>query len=142
MQTHITFIGLFAGLCLGAMVFFNGLLAKFINPIQGSFVVHTVGLMTAIVLSLLWKKEGITHAPWWSFLSGIFGGIAVAIFGFSVNGTLGISGTIGAAILGEVIFGWLCDGLGLFGSQKRNLEMADFLQVGLVFLGVGILIYG
>jgi transporter family-2 protein len=142
MQVTITFVGLFAGFCLAGMVFFNGLLAKYINPIEGSFVVHIIGLITSILLALIWKNRKRESVPNWAFLTGIFGGLAVAIVGFTVNKSIGISGTIGLAILGQIIFGWLCDSLGLFGNKKRKLELSDFIQVLLILSGVGILIYG
>lgn len=141
----ISLLALFSGCLLALMVFFNGLLAKFIRPLEASLVIHLIGLVAAFGLVLAWKLSSNTTrqpVPKWSYLTGIFGGIAVAIVGVTVNSPLGIAGTVGLMVLGQVLFGWVNDTFGLFGSAKRRLTGLDFVQAIFILLGAGVIIYG
>ena len=76
-----------AGGLLALMVFFNGTLAKYIRPLEASLVIHLVGLATSLLLVLLWKHRGVisfTQIPKWVYVTGMFGGIAVATVGVTV----------------------------------------------------------
>ena len=139
----VPLLALLSGFLLGLMVFFNGLLAKFINPLEGSLIVHLVGLVAALLLALIWKAPAKRlRVPRYTFITGIFGGIAVAIVGVCVNGPLGVAGTVGMMVLGQVLYGWLSDAFGWFGSAKRWPTLLDFVQALFVLAGVGVLIYG
>lgn len=136
---------LLAGCLLGFMVFFNGLLAKYLNPLVGSFVVHIVGLVAALVLVLVWRQgltSGTSKPTRTSYSTGVFGGLAVIAVGITVNSQIGIAGTVGLLVLGQVIYGWASDVFGLFGSQKRKLTRLDLIQCLCVLVGAGLLIYG
>src|SRR4051812_34825950 len=120
----ISLLALFSGCLLASMVFFNGLLAKFIRPLEASLIIHLVGLVAALGLVLFWRGNSQAEkkgSPSWAYLAGIFGGIAVAIVGVTANSAIGISGTVGLMVLGQVLFGWVNDTFGLFGSPRRRL---------------------
>lgn len=139
----VPFFALLSGLLLGLMVFFNGTLAKYINPLEASFVVHLIGFFAAIILALIWKPPAKRLAvPWWTYLTGMFGGIAVAIVGICVNSPLGVAATVGLMVLGQVLYGWISDAFGWFGQKKRLPTGIDFLQAFFVLAGVSVLIYG
>lgn len=139
----VPFFALLSGFLLGLMVFLNGTLAKFIHPLEASLVVHIVGFGAAIVLALLWKPPANRlSVPWWTYITGMFGGIAVAIVGICVNSPLGVGATVGLMVLGQVLYGWVSDAFGWFGQTKRLPTGMDFLQALFVLAGVGVLIYG
>ncbi|WPU64559.1 DMT family transporter [Peredibacter starrii] len=140
----ISSLALLSGCLLALMVFFNGQLAKFIRPLPASLMIHLVGLCMAIVLVFIWRtpKFNFRETPKWAYAAGAFGGIAVALFGYSVNTSIGVSGTIGLSVLGQVLYSWINDSFGLFGAPKRKLTGLDFLQAFLILLGVGVMIYG
>lgn len=139
----VTFLALLSGLLLGLMVFFNGTLAKYINPLEASLVVHLVGFFAAIVLALFWRpRAGRSTSPWWVYAAGVFGGIVVVIIGVCVNSPLGVGATVGLMVLGQVLYGWVSDALGWFGQTKRLPSAVDFMQALFVLAGVGVLIYG
>ncbi len=141
----ISMLTLFAGGLLSLMVYFNGLLAKYISPFEASLVVHLVGLVTALIIWIFFRpknKEPHKKIPFWPFLAGIFGGIAVAINGMTVNSPVGVAGTIGLFVLGQVIYSWFNDSWGWFGTPRRKLTLLDFLQAFFILAGVGVLIYG
>ncbi len=139
----VPLLALLSGLLLGLMVFFNGSLAKYINPLEGSLVVHLIGFLAAIVLAFMWRPPAKRMSvPWWTYATGIFGGIAVAIVGICVNSPLGVGATVGLMVLGQVLYGWVSDACGWFGQTKRLPTGMDFLQALFVLAGVGVLIYG
>lgn len=141
----ISIIALSSGCLLALMVFFNGMLAKYIRPLEASFVIHLIGLVAALGLYIFWqftKKIERRPAPKWTYITGVFGGVAVAIVGVTANSPIGISGTVGLMVLGQVLFGWVNDTFGLFGSPKRRLTGLDILQAAFILAGVGVLIYG
>lgn len=141
----LSLIALFAGFLLSITVYVNGLLAKFIRPLEASLVIHLVGLVAALILFAFWRlppKLERKTIPNWTYIAGFFGGISVAIIGVTVNGPIGITGTVGLLVLGQVLYSWLNDSFGFFGTPKRKLTVLDFVQAGLILTGVGVLIYG
>lgn len=141
----VSILTLCAGGLLALMVFFNGLLAKYIRPLEASLIIHLIGLTTSLLLVLLWKHRttiAYQRIPKSAYITGIFGGIAVAIVGITVNGPIGVAGTVGLLVLGQVIYGWLSDTWGLFGTSRRRLSWPDLIQAMLILAGVGVLIYG
>lgn len=138
-------LALLSGCLLAIMIFLNGELAAYIGPVEGSLVVHGVGLVVASALVFLLRErkpsEGL-KAPWWAFLGGAFGGVLVIITGVTVNSDIGVAGTIAMLLLGQVLAGMLTDQFGWFGLPKRRVSTRDFLQVLLVLGGSGLLLYG
>jgi transporter family-2 protein len=143
--TLITAFG--GGLLLGLMIFFNGIVTKYTGAIPGSFLVHMVGLVASLLILVIKSKSvKLGNLKNYRFNSGhcvgVFGGIAVALIGYTVNTKIGIAGTVGAMILGQVLYGWANDVFGFFGSVKKKLNKLDYLQAVFIVAGVGVMIYG
>ena len=133
------------GLLLGFMVYFNGIMAKYLGAVPGSFIVHLVGLVISIFI-LIYKKKSIisvfkSYSFHWSHCAGFFGALAVTIIGHAVNSELGIASTIGAIILGQIIYGQINDYFGFFGSKKRAISYIDVAQAIFILIGVGVMTY-
>lgn len=145
-STLYSFYTLLAGALLGLMVFFNGALAKYVDPIFASLIIHIIGLITSIVILILKRRKLLIllrkHSIHWSYCVGVFGAIAVAIVGYTVNSKIGVAGTIGTLILGQVLYSWINDSFGLFGTRKRRLNFLDFTQALMILAGVAVIIYG
>ena len=136
---------LFAGGLLALMLYFNGMLAKYIQPFEASLIIHLIGLVAALGLLAFWRNPNsfkFNRTSKTSLSTGVFGGIAVVLVGIAVNGPIGVAGTVGLIVLGQVIYGWVNDTMGLFGTPRRRLNKLDLLQATLILLGVGVLIYG
>lgn len=147
MSSQITsLLALGAGAILGLMLFLNGYLAKYIHPIHASFVIHITGLMTSLLILFFKRKpfiklfsQGNLH---WSYCVGFFGAIAVGLLGFTTNSEIGVAGTVGAVVLGQLIYSWVSDSFGLLGSIKRKLSFIDVVQAFLILSGVMVIVYG
>lgn len=142
----VSLFAILAGFLLGLMVYLNGILANYINPIPASLLIHLVGSLAAIVLLAIKSKSLIKDSKSfkfnWTYCVGLFGAIAVVVIGYTVNSPLGVAGTIGSLVLGQIIYGWLNDYFGFFGSVKRKLYIYDFLQAVFILAGVSVIIYG
>lgn len=137
-------LALFAGLLLAGMVALNGGLAKYIGPVEGSFVIHAIGLVTAallVVLKLPENKNPKHIISKLSYFGGIFGAIIVVIVGYTVNSPIGVAGTIAMVILGQLLFGFFVDITGFFNLPKRKILAKDLLQTILLLIGSGVLLY-
>lgn len=78
----------------------------------------------------------------WSYCVGAFGAIAVGLLGFTTNSAIGVAGTTGAVVLGQLLYSWISDSFGLLGSVKRKLTWLDFVQALLIFGGVMVIVNG
>ncbi|NNE04987.1 MAG: DMT family transporter [Xanthomonadales bacterium] len=138
-------LALISGCLLAVMIFLNGALAAAIGPVEGSLVVHGVGLLVASALVFLIRETSATpglKAPWWAYLGGAFGAVLVIISGITVNSEIGVAGTISMLLLGQVLAGMLTDQFGWFGLPRRRVTLLDLAQVVLVLGGSGLLLYG
>ena len=84
------------------------------------------------------RRNYIFH---WTHIAGAFGGVAVAIIGYAVNSKIGLAPTMGAVVIGQILYGWLSDSFGFFGSPIKKVSSIDILQVLFILTGVGVLIY-
>ena len=136
-------ITLLGGIFLGLMVYFNGLMANAVGAVAGSVIIHIIGLITSILLLFIsfkrTKKQ--KYKFHWTHTAGAFGGVAVAIVGFTVNSKIGIAPTMGAVVIGQILYGWLSDSFGFFGATITKITKIDILQVLFILAGVGVLIY-
>lgn len=144
MASRATLITLFAGSLLSLMVYFNGLLASFIRPLEASLVVYLIGLFAAFLLLFFSRRnrDFKQRSPAFAWSTGIFGGLSVVLVGITVNSPLGVAGTVGLSVLGQILYSWVNDAFGLLGSARRKMTFLDFAQALLILAGVGVMIYG
>ena len=144
-QKAVSAIALLGGALLSLMVFLNGSLAFYLGPIPASLVVHIVGSVAALILfKISYPSIGLKNLKnykfHWTHLVGFFGAFAVALIGYTVNTKIGISGTVGSAVLGQIVYGWFSDYFGFFGSVKKKPNWQDTAQAIFLLIGVGLLI--
>ncbi|MEC9281491.1 MAG: DMT family transporter [Bdellovibrionota bacterium] len=144
-QNAVSAIALLGGALLSLMVFLNASLAYYLGPVQASLVVHIVGSFAALILfKISYRSIGFrslkNYQFHWSHMVGFFGAFAVALIGYTVNTDIGISGTVGSAVLGQIVYGWFSDYFGFFGSGRKKPNWQDTAQAIFLLLGVGLLI--
>lgn len=136
-------ITVIAGSMLALMMYLNGSLSQYSDPVWSSFVTHFVGTVGALFLVLLIrneKKEVHAKAPLWSYAGGILGALTVIIANITFNSRLGISGSFVLMLLGQTLFSILVDQLGWFGMVKRKILAVEYMQVVLIIVGSSILV--
>lgn len=134
-------MALFAGGLLALMTEWNSLLAVFVGALAASWIVHGVGTMGS--LALLASRSSVTatvsdvvpRAPLWSRLGGVPGALAVVLAAITVNGALGLAGTLALMLVGQMIFSAAIDHFGWFGLDRRRLGWRPTLGLLLVLSG-------
>ncbi|MNH19970.1 hypothetical protein D3C79_797220 [compost metagenome] len=77
----------------------------------------------------------LNRVPYWAWLGGLPGALTVVLAAFCLNSPLGMAGTLALLLLGQLLFGALCDGLGWFGLPRRRPQGLDLLAAFLVMAG-------
>lgn len=147
-------IAVAAGAILAVMIHVNSMLAAHSSALFASWLAHGVGAAVALLfvgVSWLRRKSVSSHAatdaartraPFWAYLGGIPGAFTVVLATITINGGLALSGTLALMLVGQVAFGMVCDGLGLFGVARRRLGSADLLGVLAILSGSTLLLLG
>ena len=99
------------GLLLALMIAQNGALSRATDPWLASWLAHGVG---SLVAGLLWwlspRPPTPEAAPPWAWLGGLPGALTVVLAALCLNSPLGMAGTLALLLLGQLLFGALCDG--------------------------------
>ncbi|AHX60265.1 MULTISPECIES: DMT family transporter [Aeromonas] len=132
-----------AGLLLALMIAQNGALARATDPWLGSWLAHGVGTLVAALLWWLSPRPPTPEAaPPWAWLGGLPGALTVVLAALCLNSSLGMAGTLALLLLGQLLFGALCDGLGWLGLARRRPSGKDALAALLVMAGALLIVLG
>lgn len=122
---------LFLGLAAGAGVLMaiqgslNGALGKVIGVLEGSLILHLVGLLVVAALLFLFNLgrgdfSRAGEAPWYLYLGGVLN--AAIIFGvMTAIAKCGAGAATTAIITGQLAMALIVDQLGLFGLEKTAM---------------------
>ena len=83
-----------------------------------------------------------TKPPRWAYLGGLPGAFTVVLAGITVNSRLALPGTVAFMLVGQVAFGIVSDGLGLFGVAKRRITLLDLAAGTTILAGSALIIFG
>lgn len=137
-------LGALAGALLAAMISINAGLAGHSTPFIGSWVVHGVGALAALVLIFAHRlvtkpapamAASVRKPPLWSYFGGAPGALAVALGSIAVNSELALAGALSLMLVGQIAFSLVCDQWGLFGTPQRRVTLYDLLAAAMVILG-------
>lgn len=125
---------------LALMVQFNGALAHYGNSLFSSWTAHATGTVAALLFLLVLPRRRISSeprppAPLWAYLGGLSGAATVVLSSMAVNSPAGLPGTLALGLAGQLVFGLIADGWGLFGLPKRRITIRDFAALALVLAG-------
>ncbi|WP_421592699.1 DMT family transporter [Shinella sp. M27] len=125
---------------LALMVQFNGALANYGNSLFSSWTAHATGTVAALLFLLVLPRrrasvEPRPPAPLWAYLGGLSGAATVVLSSMAVNSPAGLPGTLALGLAGQLVFGLVADGWGLFGLPKRRITIRDFAALALVLAG-------
>lgn len=125
---------------LALMVQFNGALAHYGNSLFSSWTAHATGTVAALLFLLVLPRrpkpfEPRPPAPLWAYLGGVSGAATVMLSSMAVNSPAGLPGTLALGLAGQLLFGLIADGWGLFGLPRRRISLRDFAALALVLAG-------
>jgi transporter family-2 protein len=127
---------------LALMIGLNSQLATLVTPLHASWVAHGLGAISALlIISLIALKKPAgpqptdLKPPFWSYLGGVPGAFVVVVAAITVNGPLGLTGTLVLSICGQVLFSLLSDQWGWFGLVKRQLTLQRLMTLVPILAG-------
>ncbi|MFD3991290.1 DMT family transporter [Streptomyces sp. NPDC058583] len=141
------------GVLLTLMTRFNAELAHRTTAVYASWAAHGVGALVALLLVAAVRARPSRRepalddmvrgrTPLWFRLGGIPGACVVVLSAVTVNGSLGLSGTIALMLTGQIVFGIASDRFGLLRIPKRRITPTDLAVAGLVLAGSVLVVAG
>jgi bacterial/archaeal transporter family-2 protein len=104
--------------------------------------------VSSLLLILLFVKKNPQESnnkpqkrSWWLYLGGIPGAFTVILATMAINGGIPLSSTISLGLVGQLLFGFVSDHFGLFGSQKRKMTRSSLYISALIISGCFLIIY-
>jgi transporter family-2 protein len=146
-----TVMAVIGGVLLACMIRFNSQLAESSSPMVASWVAHGIGTVFALLLIVICRvqvnqqsnnsEETSTPTPRWSYFGGVPGALVVIIASITVNSDIGLAGTLVLGLIGQVVFGFICDGLGLFGVEQKKITVGQVKKVVFIVTGSMLIIF-
>ena len=141
-------LAILAGGSLAVMIDWNSALARYSNPLFASWTAHGIGAASSAAgaLGLAAARHDAPAAtidrrgPLWERLGGIPGALTVLLAAITVNGPLGLPGTIALLLVGQIVFGIAADAFGWFGLQRRRPTRRLLASLALVLAGAALVI--
>ena len=143
-------LALAAGVVLAMMIDRNSALARHSSPLFASWVAHGIGAIASLLFVMAWaiasRRVGgglaasPARGPLWAYFGGIPGAMTVLLAAITVNGPLGLAGTLALMLVGQMIFGMIADGLGWLGMARRTFTQRDLFAAALVIAGGAMII--
>ncbi|WP_375753571.1 DMT family transporter [Vibrio sp. HN007] len=146
-QTWYSMLALVGGGLLSLMIYLNSQLASHTSALNSSWIAHGVGAVTAwCLLSVIGRtnkqaEDKTEKVPKLFYLGGLPGAFTVILASTTVNSSIGLSGTLALAIVGQIMCSMLCEYFGLFRLKQRAFSLSDFMPVVLVAAGATLIIF-
>ena len=139
-------IGISGGAVFAMQPSMNSLLSiGLYSSVHAAFVSFVTATILLFLLAVIIPRDRINlpkifsfDRPWWSWLGGIIGGTFVTGFAFFASKT-GIGLLLVTSICGMLTNSLIIDKYGLFGAQKKRIELMQYLGLVLVVFGIIIL---
>jgi len=123
-----------SGMLMAIQGSLNTALAKVVGLLEGTFFVHIVGSILALVLLMVGLGQGnLGHAlkaPWYTYLGGILS-VGIIYLVAAAMSKVGVANATTAIILGQVFTAALVDHFGWFGLEPLPFNL---------WRGVGVLL--
>jgi len=127
-----------SGIAMALQGSINGALGKIVGVLEGTFLVHAIGLvLVSILLFLIGLGRGdlsrIGEVPWYLYLGGVIN-VAI-IYGVMLSiSKEGAGNATTAIIVGQLVMAMIIDCFGLFGLEKFSFTWGR--GVGLVLMAI------
>lgn len=127
------------GLVVALMVFLNGVLSGYTNLYLSNVLIHTVGLVTILLIILVGrhKIKGLKTVPLILYGGGLLGVSNVILTNYCFS-YLGVSLTLALGQVGQFVASVIIDHYGLFGLKRIPFNRKK--TVGFVIIGIGLVI--
>lgn len=131
-------LALIAGMAVAVQGQINGGLGKRIGVIEGSFFSFALGTLFLLFVLIFFGNgqiSAVTTVPKWQLIGGILGAFFIIVQVLVVP-KIGVSTTLLAIIVGQIILSVVIDHFGLFGAERRPVDMNKIAAVVLMFFAL------
>lgn len=130
-------ISVFTGVLIAVMLMINGILANETGNYVSSVIIHSVGLISVIVIIFINRtrivpKKGI---PFYLYSAGAIGVFTVLCNNISYSG-LGASLTLSLGLLGQLLASVVIDHFGLFRMNRVKFEKRKLMGLAVIISGI------
>ncbi|MFO7611914.1 MAG: DMT family transporter [Clostridia bacterium] len=134
-------LALSGGIMIALMVTVNGMLAARLGNWAALVLIHLIGLITAASVLILKKSmSGITGGvPVKYMAGGMLGVFTILLNNMCVN-NIGVSMTLGLALVGQIIASAAAEHLGLLGMVQRKITLRKAPAYFIMAAGAAIMI--
>lgn len=140
-------VGIVAGLALPIQTSINSCLRYRVkSPYLASTVSMVIAAIFMLILSLvtrqplLFSLKEFTEQPWWVWIGGLMGDIALT-FNVLLLPHLGAVQTIIIPLLGQIIASMLIDNFGWFNLPVHKFTLTRLAGIMVLLIGVGMVVY-
>ena len=131
-------LALIGGMVMAIQVQINGGLGKKIGVIESAFFNFALGTLVLLFI-LIFAGNGqissMATVPKWQLVGGILGAFFVIVQVLVVP-KIGVSTTLLAIIVGQIILSVVIDHFGLFGAERRPVDTNKIAAVALMFIAL------
>jgi bacterial/archaeal transporter family-2 protein len=128
------------GFLITIMVTFNGILDSYLSSYFSLLVIHSVGLVTLLIV-LMVKKEKLRikgNIPVYLFSGGAIGVIMVFLNNLCFA-ELGASLTLALGVLGQLVLAAFIDHYGLLHMNIYKFQRKKLIGFGIILIGIVIM---
>ena len=131
-------IAIISGISMSIQGVFNTRLGEKIGTWETNVIGQATGLILTLLVSFIWGNGNyheLKNANKLYLLGGILGVVITYAVRVSI-GNLGPTNAIGIILIAQLVSAALIDAFGLFGSEKINFTLKEFIGVAIMLLGI------
>ncbi|MGI6361695.1 MAG: DMT family transporter [Bacillota bacterium] len=127
-----------AGVLMAIQGSMNGALGRIVGTLEGTFLVHAIGLgAVAVLLFLIGLGKGdlgkLPEIPWYLYLGGIINVAIIFWVMFSID-KIGAGNATTAIIAGQLTMAMIVDACGLFGLPQHGMTWLRGLGLAMMVI--------
>ncbi|MBZ5750818.1 DMT family transporter [Metabacillus rhizolycopersici] len=138
MKLIFPLLALIGGMALAVQSQINGGLGKKVGVIEGSFISFSVGTLALLFILLFFGNgdiSAISTVPKWQLIGGLLGAFFVIVQVIAVP-KIGVSATLMAVIVGQILIGAIIDHFGLFGGNRFPIDLKKMIAILLLLFAL------
>ncbi|MDO5040013.1 DMT family transporter [Clostridium sp.] len=127
-----------SGISMSLQGVFNTKLGEKIGTWETNVLVQLIGLILTVIITAFAGKgnfKELNNANKLYLLGGVLGVVIIFTVMMSI-GSLGTTYAIGVILISQIIAAAIIDYFGLFGTEKLNFTLKDFLGVAIMIIGI------
>ena len=131
-------LALIGGMALATQGQINGGLGKKVGVFEGSFISFSVGTLALLFILLFFGTGNISAlstVPKWQLTGGLLGAFYVVVQVIVVP-KIGVSASLMAVIVGQIILGAVIDHFGFFGGNRFPINKQKMIAILLLLFSL------